>query len=65
MPYMNNYDDRNLFLKKRKSTVKKCKMVSVFTKPDVNTREVGRTRDKRSIPAYLASKTLKDLSCLL
>ena len=22
-------------------------MVSVFTQPDVNTREVGRTRDKR------------------
>ena len=25
-------------------------MVSVFTKPDVNTREVGRTRDKRRKP---------------
>ena len=25
-------------------TLKKCKMVSVFTKPDVNTREVGRTQ---------------------
>ena len=27
--------------------MKKCKMFSVFTQPDVNTREVGRTRDKR------------------
>ena len=25
-------------------------MVSVFTKSDVNTREVGRTRDKRRKP---------------
>ena len=31
-------------------TLKKCKMVSVFTWPDVNTREVGRTRDKRRKP---------------
>ena len=30
--------------------MKKCKMVSVFTYPDVNTREVGRTRDKRRKP---------------
>ena len=30
-------------------TMKKCKMVSAFTQPDVNTREVGRTRDKRSV----------------
>ena len=30
--------------------VKKCKMVSVFTSPDVNTREVGRTRNKRRKP---------------
>ena len=31
-------------------TLKKCKMVSVFAYPDVNTREVGRTRDKRRKP---------------
>ena len=30
--------------------MKKCKMVSVFTQPDLNTREVGRTRDKRRKP---------------
>ena len=30
--------------------MKKCKMVSVFTQPDVNTREVGRTRVKRRKP---------------
>ena len=30
--------------------MKKCKMVSLFTQPDVNTREVGRTRDKRRKP---------------
>ena len=30
--------------------LKKCKMVSVFTQPDVNTWEVGRTRDKRRKP---------------
>ena len=30
--------------------LKKYKMVSVFTSPDVNTREVGRTRDKRRKP---------------
>ena len=28
----------------KNSTMKKCKMVSVFTWPDVNTREVGTTR---------------------
>ena len=30
--------------------MKKCKMVSVFTQPDVNTWEIGRTRDKRRKP---------------
>ena len=30
--------------------LKKCEMVSVFTLPDVNTWEVGRTRDKRRKP---------------
>ena len=29
-----------------RSISKKCKMVSMFTQPDVNTQEVGRTRDK-------------------
>ena len=33
-----------------KISVKKCKMVSVFTQPDVNTWEVGRTQDKRRKP---------------
>ena len=28
----------------------KCQMVSVFSQPDVNTREVGRTRDNRRKP---------------
>ena len=30
--------------------MKKCKMVSMFTWPDVNTWEVGRTRNKRRKP---------------
>ena len=30
--------------------MKKCKMVSVFTEPDVNMQKVGRTRDKRRKP---------------
>ena len=30
-----------------RTRLKKCNMVSVFTLPDVNTQEVGRTRDKR------------------
>ena len=34
--------------------LKKSKMVSVFTKPNVNTREVGRTRDKRRKPFYIS-----------
>ena len=37
-------------LKIKMFTLKKCKMVSVFTEPDVNTQEVGRTRDKRRKP---------------
>ena len=37
------------------SIMKKCKMVSVFTQPDVNTREVRRTRDKRRKPLRFAS----------
>ena len=34
--------------------LKKSKMVSVFTYPDVNTREVGRRRDKRRKPFYIS-----------
>ena len=36
--------------------MKKCKLVSVFTKPDVNTREVGRTLDKRRKPRREAER---------
>ena len=32
--------------------LKKCKMVSVFTSGYVNTREVGRRRDKRRKPRH-------------
>ena len=37
--------------------LKKSKMVSVFTYPDVNTREVGRTRDKRRKPRRESSES--------
>ena len=33
-------------------------MVSMFTQPDVNTREVGRTRDKRGKPRREAETIL-------
>ena len=47
-------------------SMKKCKMVSVFAYSDVNTREVGRTRDKRKkprreaewFPAYVNTETI-------
>ena len=42
----------------RYSLLKKCKMVSVFTWPDVNMREVGRTRDKRRKPRRKAETIL-------
>ena len=35
--------------------LKKCKMVSVFTQPDVNKWEVGRTGDKRILSCILSS----------
>ena len=37
--------------------LKKSKMVSVFTYPDVNTREVGRTRDKLRKPRRESSES--------
>ena len=37
--------------------LKKSKMVSVFTYPDVNTREVGRTRGKRRKPRRESSES--------
>ena len=40
----------NMYYKYNNAKMEKCKMVSVFTYPDVNTREVGRTRDKRRKP---------------
>ena len=36
----------------RRAKMKKCKIVSVFTQPDVNTREVGRTRHKQLIECF-------------
>ena len=40
----------NMYYKYNNAKMEKCKMVSVFTYPDVNTREVGRTRDKHRKP---------------
>ena len=36
----------------RRAKMKKCKIVSVFIYPDVNTREVGRTRHKQFIECF-------------
>ena len=39
-------------------------MVSVFTWPDVNTWEVGRTRDKRKKPRREAEVSSQPPACL-
>ena len=45
----------------RRAKMKKCEIVSVFIQPDVNTREIGRTRHKQLIECFpnLASVYIK------